>query len=101
MTCCLLSPSCLNAKLWIVRKNGMASASKPNLDLALSLASVVAFLVKLMKPISSGLTPFASKDSTMFMSVVVLPVPGGPKMMLGLDEVATAEVRCLMTFVLE
>jgi hypothetical protein len=37
----------------------------------------------------------------MFMSVVVLPVPGGPKMMLGLDEAAIVEVRRLMTLVLE
>ena len=50
---------------------------------ALSTAVLTALLVKEIKAISFGLTPFFKcRLSTLSISVWVLPVPGGPKILI-------------------
>jgi hypothetical protein len=52
-----------------------------NLAAARSLASVAAFFVKAKKAMSVGCIPDSNAVSTMFKSVVVFPVPGGPNIL--------------------
>ena len=68
-----------NARLWIVRKKYRSFlGSNLNRAAARSLASSAAFLVKAKKAILVGSTPLCKASSTLFSSVVVFPVPGGP-----------------------
>ena len=56
-----------------------------NLNLNLSIASLTAFLVKEKYAISFGLIPLSRYFSTLPKSLVVLPVPGGPNILIVLE----------------
>ena len=79
-TLSLVSPSCLKANECRVRKNGSCLLVILKRFMALSLPSFTAFLVNVKKPIRSGSVPFSSSSSIKPRSVLVFPVPGGPRM---------------------
>src|SRR5210317_69141 len=72
-------PEYMRAMLCRVRKLTRSFfGSSPKRSAARSLASLAAFLVKARKAMFCGLIPFSRASSTMFRSVVVFPVTGGP-----------------------
>ena len=72
----------VSARLCSVRKNNRSSlGSKLNRAAARSFASFAAFRVNAKKAMRVGSTPSSNALSTMLRSVVVLPVPGGPKIL--------------------
>ena len=74
-----VSPNCLKASEWSVRKKGKSRFDKSNRSTALSLPSLTAFLVNVKNPIRSGAVPFSSSSSINPSKVLVFPVPGGPR----------------------
>ena len=72
----------VNARLCSVRKKIKSClGSRLKRAAARSFASFAAFRVKAKKAIRSGGVPSSNALSTMLSKVVVLPVPGGPKIL--------------------